>query len=154
MKWIKQNTKCRPFCSDHGILTRYVKLRVAHAPGTFSPPLRVSDPDMHHGTCVTHVPRCMPGSLTSGFVWSRCRESVPSIPGACATRSFAYLARGPLLFLMLCQSALTYNLPTIKYHCRVIPTVLRYLQSKKYIQPYIWMMVRYDSATVMSGTLK
>ena len=27
-------------------------------------------PDMHHGTCVTHVPWCMPGSLTSGFIWS------------------------------------------------------------------------------------
>ena len=40
-------------------------------PGTFSPPPRVSDPDMHHGTCVTHVPWCMPGSLTSGFLWSR-----------------------------------------------------------------------------------
>ena len=40
-------------------------------PGTFSPPPRVSDPDMHHGTCVTHVPWCMPGSLTRGFVWSR-----------------------------------------------------------------------------------
>ena len=40
-------------------LTRYVNLRVAHAPGmpgTFSPPLQVSDPDMHHGTRVTHVP--------------------------------------------------------------------------------------------------
>ena len=38
---------------------RYVKLRFAQAPGmpgTFSPPLRVSYPDMHHGTCVTHVP--------------------------------------------------------------------------------------------------
>ena len=29
-----------------------VKLRVAHA---FSPPPRVSDPDMHHDTCMTHV---------------------------------------------------------------------------------------------------
>ena len=37
----------------------------------FSPPPRVGDPDMHHGTCVTHVPRCMPGSLTSGYVWYR-----------------------------------------------------------------------------------
>ena len=36
-------------------------------PGTFSPPQRVSDPDMHHGTCVTHVPRRMTGSLTSDF---------------------------------------------------------------------------------------
>ena len=54
----------------HGPLIRYVNLRVAHAPGmpgTFSPPSRVSAPDMHHGTCVTHVPR----SLTSGFLWSR-----------------------------------------------------------------------------------
>ena len=55
-------------------LARYVKLRVAHAPGiqgTFSPPPRVSDPDMQHGTCVTHVLWCMPGSLTSSFLWSR-----------------------------------------------------------------------------------
>ena len=61
---------------DHGPLARCVKLRVAHAPGmpgTFSPTPRVSDPDMHHGTCVTHVPWCMPGSLTSGFLWSRWR---------------------------------------------------------------------------------
>ena len=58
----------------NGPLTRYAKLKVAHAPGmpgTFSPPPRVSDPDMHHGTCVTHVPWCMWGSLTNGFLWSR-----------------------------------------------------------------------------------
>ena len=61
----------------HGPLARYAKLRDAHAPGmpgTFSPPLRISDPDMHHGTCVTHVPWCIPGSLTSGFLWSRWRR--------------------------------------------------------------------------------
>ena len=63
-------------CPHKGPLTRYVTLRVAHAPGmpgTFTPPPRVSDPDMHHGTCVTHVPWYMPGSLTSGFLWSRWR---------------------------------------------------------------------------------
>ena len=85
--------------SCHGPLARYVKLRVTHAPGmpgTFSPPLRVSDPDMHHGTCVTHVPWYMPGSLTNGFLWSRWQGgNVPGIPGACATRNFTYLARGP-----------------------------------------------------------
>ena len=42
-------------------------------PGTFSPPPRVSDPDMHHGICVMHMPWCMPGSLTSGFLWNRWR---------------------------------------------------------------------------------
>ena len=39
----------------------------------------ISDPGMHHGTCVTHVPWCMSGSLTCGN-----GENVPGIPGACA----------------------------------------------------------------------
>ena len=34
---------------------------------------RVSEPDMHHSTCVTHMPWCMQGSLASGFLWSRRR---------------------------------------------------------------------------------
>ena len=41
-----------------------VKLRVVYAPGmpgTFSPPPLISDHDMHHGTCITHVPWCMSG---------------------------------------------------------------------------------------------
>ena len=62
----------------HRTLTRYVKLRVAHAPGmpgTFSPPPLVSDTGMHHGTCVTHVPWCTSGSLTPGG-----GENVPGIP--------------------------------------------------------------------------
>ena len=46
----------------------------------------VSDPGMHHGTCVTHVPWCMSGSLTCGD-----GKNVPGIP----TRNFTYLARGP-----------------------------------------------------------
>ena len=71
---------------------------VAHAPGmpvTFSrhrlqrKPL-VSDPGMHHGTYVTHIPWCMSGSLTRGG-----GENVLSIPGACTTRNFTYLTRGP-----------------------------------------------------------
>ena len=75
------------------------KIAGAHAPGmpeTFSPPPRVSDLGMHHGTCVTHVPWCMPWSLTSGFLWSRRPGgNVPGIPGACATHNFTYLERGP-----------------------------------------------------------
>ena len=51
--------------------------------------LLVSDPEMHHGTCVTHVPWCMSGSLNRGG-----GENVPDIPGACATRNITYLARG------------------------------------------------------------
>ena len=54
-------------------LTRCIKLRVAYAPGMpglFFPPSQVSDDDMHLSTCVTHMTRCMPGSLTSSFLWS------------------------------------------------------------------------------------
>ena len=58
----------------------------------------VSDPGMHHGTCVTHVPWCMSGSLTCGD-----RKNVPGIPGACAPAIVRiwqeahshYLCRGP-----------------------------------------------------------
>ena len=79
-------------------LTRCRKLRIVHAPGilgtffTGHRPKRkplASDPDVHHGTCVTHVPWCMSGSLNGGG-----GENVPGIPGACATRNFAYLVRG------------------------------------------------------------
>ena len=58
------------------------KIRIAHAPGMlgmFSPPLRVTDPDIHHGTCVMHVRWCMSGSLTSSFLWSRWRGKLPRL---------------------------------------------------------------------------
>ena len=53
-----------------------------------------SDPGMHHGTCVTHVPWCMSGSLARVD-----GGNVPGIPGACTTRNLTYLARGPSLRL-------------------------------------------------------
>ena len=55
----------------------------------------VSDPGMHHDTCVTHVPWCMSGSLTRYGGVPRHSPGVPGIPGACATHNFTYLARGP-----------------------------------------------------------
>ena len=61
----------------NGSLTRYAQVRVAHAPGmpgTFSSSPRVNDPDIHHGTCVIHMPWCM---------------------SRCTIRNFAYLVRGP-----------------------------------------------------------
>ena len=42
----------------------------------------VSDPGMHHSTCVTHVP-WMHAGITN----------IPTNPGACATRNFTYLVR-------------------------------------------------------------
>ena len=96
-------------------ITKYIQLEVYHTvkwasyhirkiaggacagnAGNLSPPTGlqrkplVSDPGMPHGSCVTHVPWCMSGSLTPGG-----GENVPGILGACATRNFTYLARGP-----------------------------------------------------------
>ena len=65
--------------------------------GNVSPPPRVSGPRHASGhvrdaRAVVHA-----GSLTSGFLWSRCGgENVSNIPGACATRNFTFLVRGPL----------------------------------------------------------
>ena len=63
----------------------------------------------HHGTCLTHVPWCMTGSLTRG-----CGENVPGIPGACATHNFRCLARGPwgniFQLVTYCSACGTYDL--------------------------------------------
>ena len=49
----------------------------------------VSEPGMHHGTCVTmHIGNTNP------------RRGKPVIPGACATRNFAHLVRGPWQYSM------------------------------------------------------
>ena len=74
LQWYWDNQMGQSSIPDgYGPLTKYGKLRGAHAagmPGTFSPPPWVNDPHMHHGTCVEHVLWCMSGSLTSGFLWS------------------------------------------------------------------------------------
>ena len=81
--------KCKtinPAAADAGVWAscQLRKIAGAHAPGmpgTFSPSPQVNDPDMHHGTCGTHVPWCMPGSLTSDFLWNRRRgNTFPAFP--------------------------------------------------------------------------
>ena len=51
----------------------------------------VSDPGMHQGTCVMHVPWCMPGSITRGG-----GENVPGITDACATRNVYVSGKRPM----------------------------------------------------------
>ena len=58
-----------PWNMPMGLLPDKQNCGLRMRPGTFSPPPRFSDPDMHHGTCMA---TCMPGSLISGFLWSRC----------------------------------------------------------------------------------
>ena len=95
--------------ASNGPLARYVKLRVAHAPGmpgTFSPPAWVNDPDMHHGTCVTHVPWCMPGSLTCGFLWSWCREKPSRHSRRMRNPQFYVSGKRPMRKAFLCHEVI------------------------------------------------
>ena len=124
-------------------------------PGTFSPPSiskkpLLSDPDMHHGTCVTQVPWCMPKSLTRGG-----GKNVPGIPGACVTHNFTYLARSPLCQLntrsgkpsqyctMYCQRAhddmdILHNMSDLKYRTLVL-SIISYLSAESFWN--VWPVV-------------
>ena len=105
------------FTTWHGPLTRYVKLRVAHAPGmpgTFSPPPRVSDPDMHHGTCVTHVPWCITGSLTSGFLGNRWRGKRSRHSRRMRNSQFYVSGKRPMEMLSPLRMDLCYRNPTCR----------------------------------------
>ena len=68
-------------------------------PGTFSPPWRVSDPYMHHGTCVTHVPWCMPASLTSDCLWSQWRGKRSRHSRRIRNPQFYVSGKGPTVVL-------------------------------------------------------
>ena len=81
----------------------------------------VCDPGMHSGTCVTHVPWCMSGSLTRGG-----GENVPGIPGACATHNFTHLARGPCAKLFCRKKS---RLLVVKVE-HVDPTQVTWIQGK------------------------
>ena len=75
----------------------------------------VSDRDMHHGTCVTHVMWCMSRSLTWGG-----RANVPGILSACATRNFMYLVRSALLIANALELRLfCINLLKCSWWCQV-----------------------------------
>ena len=92
--------------SGHRPLIRYIKLWGAHVPGMprkFFPSPWVSDPDTH---------RCKDHLLVLSF-------DVPGIPGACATRNFACLAKDPL-FLMYIHTHLVSKL-TQRYAGNTFP---------------------------------
>ena len=100
----------------YGPLTRYVKFRVAHAPGmpgTFSPPQCFSDPAMHHGTCVTHVPWSMPGTLISSFLWSRWRGKRSRHSQRMRNPQFYVSGKTPIAFRFHWPSKSSLNIRTV-----------------------------------------
>ena len=125
----------------HGPLTRYVNCgsRMGQEWRELYPRHRlqrkalVIDSSIHHGTCVTLVPWCMSGSLTSSG-----RENVPGIAGACTTHTLTYLTRGPLYlltwipdeqFAIVFRSKLSMNF-ILAGVCRVVTrTIARFYKS-------------------------
>ena len=86
----------------------------------------VSNPGMHHGTCITHVP------------WSLSRsggEKVTGIPGACAIRSFTYLARGPSMSSLRCYDKTAYG---VWVCCALFYFLLRVLNWLTYCMHIYW----------------
>ena len=75
------------------------KIAGAHAPGmpeTFSPPPRVNDRDMLHGTCgharaVMHAGIANPRFPLKAVMG----KTFPAFPAQAQTRNFTYLVRGP-----------------------------------------------------------
>ena len=70
----------------------------------FPPPPRFSDPDMHPGTCVTHVPWCMSGSLTSSFLKkSVAGKTFPAFPAHAQSAILRIWQEAHGFKLMFCQ---------------------------------------------------
>ena len=114
----------------------------------------VSDPDMHHGMCVTKVPWCISGSLTHGG-----GEIVPGIPGACATRNITYLVRDPsgdsILFetILFVRQWPVYPVYDIQHHgccCHADATTWRRHQMETFS---IVMLVIWDATVLIMTSL-
>ena len=107
----------------------------------------VSDPGMHHGTCVTHVPWCMSGSLNRGG-----GENVPGIPGECATHNFTYLVRGPYRMKWHTASLRkSRKIRTWTFHMKdSISFLMIRNQSRRYIDLIAaWFVVEYQISEVV-----
>ena len=98
--WRHCNNFPLPHYRNHGPPTRDVILRVVQTSGM---PPRVSDPDIHHGTCVTHMPWCMLGSLTSDFLWSRWRKKRSRYSRRMRNPQFLYLVKDPYNRGLVCE---------------------------------------------------
>ena len=76
------------YMASHGPLTRYIKLRVAHAPGmpgTFSLSPTSKETDSYRSRNASRHMRDTRAVMHVGIANLRWRGNVPGIPGACAT---------------------------------------------------------------------
>ena len=82
-------------------------------PETLSPPSRIGVPDMHHVR--DHVPRCKPGSLISGFLWSRLRGKRPRHSWCMRNPKFYVPGKRPMLTATCSHIAITRPINTAVY---------------------------------------
>ena len=82
---------------------------------------RVTDPDMHHGTCVTHVPWCMPGSLTSGFLWSWWRGKGSRHSRRMRNPQFCVSGKRPMAQHRGCKYICRHSTGMVKFRSQVCP---------------------------------
>ena len=125
------------------------RLQVAHAPGipgTFSPPPRFSDPDIHHGMCLTQVSWGMPGSLTSGFLWSRCRGKRSRYARGMRNPQFYVSGKRPIMYsgryiswYKVFRHCFTCNVRSLDTSCPV--TLLPIL-----VHSRLWLYIRITTA--------
>ena len=94
----------------------------------------VSDPGMHHGTCVTHVPWCMSGSLACGD-----RKTFPAFP-AHAHPQFCVSGKSPMDKLLYPHKRCNY--PLMPCHPR---------RSSKTINECSTWMSNYDPRQTMDA---
>ena len=86
------------YFTSNGPLARYVTLRVAHAPGmpgTFPPPPISKETASKRSRHATRYVRSACAVMHVEIVDPRWRGKRSRHPGACATRNFTYLSRGP-----------------------------------------------------------
>ena len=88
------------YCVQNGSLTRYAKLRVAHAPGiseALSPPPILNETASWQSRHESRHVRRARAVMHVGIANPRWRGNVPGIRGACATRNFAYQGKRPMM---------------------------------------------------------
>ena len=92
--------------------------------------LLVSDPGMHHDTCVTHVPWCKSGSLTRGR-----GKTFPAFPAHAQPAIFTYLARVPWIYTTWhgCRTCICNRTNLLIAKCINSTSCLFYLKMYRYI---------------------
>ena len=94
------------------VTARRIRMQKVHELWTFSALPRVSNPDVHHGKCVTHVPWCLPGSLTSSSLWCRWRGKRSRHSRCMRTAQFYVSGKRPIAVVLRLVSCI-YNQETI-----------------------------------------